>query len=189
MITDFLYEPWPWYVAGPLIGLMLPLLLYIGNKSFGVSSSFRHMCAATLPSRMDIEYFKYDWRKSRWNLWLVAGMILGGFLGGYVFGNPEPVQLAGDTRQALSSMGISSYEGLVPFDLFSWGNLFTIEGLIVMVLGGFLVGFGARYASGCTSGHAITGLASFQRASLISVLGFFIGGLIVAHLLLPIILS
>lgn len=189
MITELLYEPWPWYVAGPLIGLMLPLLLYIGNKSFGVSSSFRHVCAATLPSKINIEYFKYDWRGSRWNLWLVAGMIAGGFLGGYVFANPEPVQLAAETKQALSSIGISNFEGLIPLDLFNWSNLLSAEGLIVMVVGGFLVGFGARYASGCTSGHAITGLASFQKASLLSVLGFFIGGLIVTHLLLPVILS
>ena len=187
MITDLLYEPWPWYVAGPLIGLMVPLLLYIGNKSFGVSSSFRHVCAATVPSGID--YFKYDWRQSRWNLWLVAGMIAGGFLGGYVFDNPEPVQIAQDTKQALGGIGISSFEGLIPYDLFSWSNLLSLEGLIVMVLGGFLVGFGARYASGCTSGHGITGLASFQKASLLSVLGFFIGGLFVTHILLPVIIS
>lgn len=189
MIIELLYEPWPWYVAGPLIGLMLPLLLYLGNKSFGVSSSFRHVCAATLPSKTDIEYFKYDWRGSRWNLWLVAGMIVGGFLGGYVFDNPEPVQLASDTKQALTAIGISNFEGLIPLDLFNWSNLLFAEGLIFMILGGFLVGFGARYASGCTSGHAITGLASFQKASLISVVGFFIGGLFVTYLLLPVILN
>lgn len=186
-MIELLTHPWPWYVAGPLIGLMLPLLLYIGNKSFGVSSSFRHVCSATLPT--DIEYFKYDWRKSRWNLWLVTGMVIGGFLGGVVFENPEPVQIAGETKQALSTIGVSNFEGLVPYDLFNWSNLLSVEGIIVMVLGGFLVGFGARYASGCTSGHAITGLASFQKASLLSVVGFFIGGLFVTYLLLPVILN
>lgn len=187
MVTEILYEPWPWYVAGPLIGLMLPLLLYIGNKSFGVSSSFRHVCSATLPT--NIEYFNYDWRESRWNLWLVAGMIIGGFLGGYVLGNPDPIQLAGETKQALASIGISDFNGLIPSDLFNWANLFSVEGIVVMVIGGFLVGFGARYASGCTSGHAITGLASFQKASLLSVLGFFIGGLFVTFVLLPLIIN
>ncbi|MDX1617912.1 MAG: YeeE/YedE thiosulfate transporter family protein [Balneolaceae bacterium] len=189
MILELLYEPWPWYVAGPLIGLMVPLLLYIGNRTFGVSSSFRHVCAATLPSADKFEYFRYNWKESRWNLWLVAGMILGGFIGGFLFDNPEPVQIADGTRQALTALGINSYEGLIPFDLFNWANLLSLEGVVVMVLGGFLVGFGARYASGCTSGHGITGLASFQKASLLSVLGFFAGGLFVTYVLLPVILN
>ncbi|MDR8391674.1 YeeE/YedE family protein [Aliifodinibius sp. S!AR15-10] len=187
MITELLTEPWPWYIAGPLIGLMLPLLLYIGNRSFGVSSSFRHVCSATLPSK--IEYFNYNWRASSWNLWLVAGMIIGGFLGGFVFDNPEPIQLATETRQDLAALGISDFDGMIPNDLFNLTNLLSVKGLIVMILGGFLVGFGARYAGGCTSGHAITGMATFQKASLISTVGFFIGGLIVTYLLLPFILS
>lgn len=187
MITELLTQPWPWYIAGPLIGLMLPLLLYIGNKSFGVSSSFRHVCSATIPA--DLEYFNYNWKDSRWNLWLVGGMIIGGFLGGYVFNNPEPIQLAAQTKQELAALGVDDFDGLIPGDLFNWGNLLSLEGLLIMILGGFLVGFGARYAGGCTSGHAITGMATFQKASLISVIGFFAGGLIVTYLLLPIIVN
>lgn len=189
MITELLREPWPWYIAGPVIGLMVPLLLYIGNRSFGVSSSFRHICAATLPSASRIEYFRYDWRRSSWNLWFVAGMAAGGFLGGWVLANPEPVQLAESTLEALGTLGISGFGELVPTDLFAWSSLLTPEGVIVMVLGGFLVGFGARYADGCTSGHAITGLASFQRGSLLAVLGFFAGGLFTTYVLFPLILN
>ena len=186
-MVEFLYEPWPWYISGPLIGLMVPLLLYIGNKSFGVSSSFRHTCAACVPSR--IPYFSYDWKKEGgWNLMLVAGMIAGGYLGGVVFENPEPVNLSSDTVRTLSGMGITNYSELVPVEVFNWDNLLTMPGILTMVVGGFLVGFGARYAGGCTSGHAITGLSALQRASIIAVIGFFIGGLIVAHILLPIML-
>jgi len=166
---------------------MVPLLLYIGNQSFGVSSSFRHLCSATVPA--GLEYFDYNWKKHKWNIWLVAGMIIGGFLGGYVFGNPEPIRLATDARQQLSALGIHDFNGLIPRGLFNWHNLLTVKGFMVMVIGGFLVGFGARYAGGCTSGHAITGMATFQKASLISVIGFFIGGLIVTYFLLPVILN
>lgn len=186
-MIDLLTQPWPWYVAGPLIGLMLPLLLFIGNKSFGVSSSFKHVCSASIPA--GIEYFNYNWKKKTWNLWLVLGMIIGGFLGGVVFNNPEPIQLAAQTKQELASLGITDFNGLIPNDLFNWSNLLTLQGLTVMIAGGFLVGFGARYAGGCTSGHAITGMASFQKASLISTMGFFIGGLFITYVVLPLILN
>ncbi|MEX0994413.1 MAG: YeeE/YedE thiosulfate transporter family protein [Balneolaceae bacterium] len=184
---DFLYEPWPWYIAGPLIGLIVPVLLIAGNRMFGISSSFRHFCAACLPS--NISFFQYDWKEEGgWNLSFVAGVILGGFIAGFVFENPDPVAISGATVTALSEIGISSFDGLVPGDIFNWNNLLTPSGLIVMVAGGFLVGFGTRYANGCTSGHGISGMANLQLASLIAVIGFFIGGLITTYLLLPLIL-
>ncbi|MEX0769890.1 MAG: YeeE/YedE thiosulfate transporter family protein [Balneolaceae bacterium] len=184
---DILYEPWPWYIAGPLIGLIVPVLLITGNKMFGISSSFRHLCAACLPTK--ISFFRYDWKEEGgWNLTFVTGVVLGGFLAGYWFENPEPVAISGATVAALAEIGITSFDGLVPADLFNWQTLLTPSGLIVMVVGGFLVGFGTRYASGCTSGHGITGLANLQVASLIAVIGFFIGGLITTYVLLPLIL-
>lgn len=184
---DFLFDPWPWYIGGPLIGLTVPLLLVIGNKMFGISSSFRHICAACLPQGPS--FFRYDWRKTGgWNLLFVSGIVIGGFLGGYLFRNPDPIALAPDTVAALSELGIDSFSGLVPADLFNWNSLLTLPGFIVLALGGFLVGFGTRYANGCTSGHAITGLANLQVASLTAVIGFFIGGLITTWLLLPLIL-
>lgn len=186
-MTDFLTQPWPWYVAGPLIGLIVPLLLLIGNKIFGVSSSLRHFCAACIPS--DISYFNYDWRKTGgWNLLFIAGAFLGGFLGGYVFENPEPVQISSATAAALQQVGVSDFSGLVPQDIFNWENLLTIQGIVFMIAGGFLVGFGARYAGGCTSGHAISGVANLQPGSLIAVAGFFIGGLFTTYFLLPLLL-
>lgn len=183
---DLLTQPWPWYVAGPIIGLMVPLLFFIGNKSFGISSNFRHICAACDP--VGIEFFKYDWRTGLWNLVLVLGVAIGGFLGGYVFVNPDPVAISDATTSSLMALGISDFSGFVPAELFNWEVLGSSTGIIVLVIGGFLVGFGTRYAGGCTSGHAISGLSNLQLASLIAVIGFFIGGLLMTYVLLPIIL-
>ncbi|MEX0681189.1 MAG: YeeE/YedE thiosulfate transporter family protein [Balneolales bacterium] len=183
---EWLIQPWPWYVAGPVIGLTVPLLLILGNKEFGISSNFRHICAACLPGR--IPFFQYDWKlEGSWNLMFVLGVIIGGFLGGYVFQNPQPIALSSATIADLEQLGLTDFSGFVPSEVFSWGNLFSIQGLIIMVLGGFLVGFGTRYGGGCTSGHAITGLSNLQLPSLIAVIGFFIGGLVVTHLFYPLI--
>lgn len=186
-MIELLQEPWPWYVAGPLIGLIVPILLLIGGKQFGVSANLRHTCAACMPGK--IEFFQYDWKKAgSWNLVFVGGTILGGFIGGWLLNNPEPVNLAQQTITDLKAMGISDFTGMMPEELFNWTNLTSIQGIIVMVIGGFLVGFGARYAGGCTSGHAISGLADLQLASLLAVIGFFIGGLIITHFIYPLIL-
>lgn len=186
-MIELLTQPWPWYVAGPLIGLLVPVLLLIGNKTFGVSSSLRHFCAACIPA--GISYFTYNWRKTGgWNILFVAGAFLGGFLGGYLFQNQEPVQISRETAEALQQTGITDFSGLVPLDIFNWENLLTVQGIVFMIGGGFLVGFGARYAGGCTSGHAISGVADLQPASLIAVTGFFIGGLFTTYVLLPLLL-
>lgn len=179
-----LHEPWPWYVAGPLIGLIVPLLLLLAGRDFGISSSLQHICASTLPCRSD--YFRYDWRrKGLWNLIFVAGIALGGFVAGRLFADPDPVAIAASTRATLAAMGIHDFTGLVPDDLIGWSALFTRRGFCVLVVGGVLVGFGARWAGGCTSGHAITGLASLQSASMLAVAGFFAGGLLVSWWVLP----
>lgn len=186
-MIDFLKEPWPWYVAGPLIGLIVPILLLSGGKQFGVSSNLRHTCAACMPG--NIEFFQYDWRKNgMWNLVFIGGAVLGGFLGGWLFNNPEPIDLSRQTITQLQAMGISDFSGMMPADLFSWEQLARPEGLVAMVAGGFLVGFGARYAGGCTSGHAISGLANLQLASLLAVTGFFIGGLLITYVVYPLLL-
>ena len=188
-MIDFLSQPWPWWVAGPLIGLVVPALLLFGGKTFGISSSLRHLCASTLPGK--ISYFDYDWRKKGlWNLLFVAGLILGGVLAGTVLAPPDPViDLSEDTRADLAALGLEDREGLVPDELISWPALGTPAGLVVMVLGGFLLGFGARWGGGCTSGHAITGLANLQLQSLVAVLGFFAGGLFVTWVVLPLLLT
>jgi uncharacterized membrane protein YedE/YeeE len=186
-IYSLLTEPWAWYVAGPLIGLTVPLLLLLGNKSFGISSSLQHICAMTGYKK---PYFNYDWRKvGGWNLIFVLGIVLGGLFAGVLFANPEPLQVAASTQKELAAIGVEVDGKLVPTSLFTFANLFTLKGFLLMVCGGFFIGFGTRYADGCTSGHAITGLASLQLPSLIAVIGFFVGGLISTHFLLPLILS
>jgi uncharacterized protein len=186
-MKDFLTHPWPWYISGPLIGLMVPLLLITGNKSFGISSSMRHICAMCVPVR--VNFFNYDWKKESWSLIYVAGIILGGFLAGYVFRNPNPIELSPKTVTYLNGMGLNNLHGLVPSQIFSFSMLFTLKGFIMMVVGGFLVGFGTRYANGCTSGHTITGLSALSFSSLIATICFFTGGLIVTWFILPLLLA
>ncbi len=186
-MIDWLKQPWPWYAAGPLIGLMVPALLLLGNKSFGISSSLRHICAACIPSK--IPFFQYDWKKEMWNLFFVAGILLGGLLVALVLQNPEPVQVNAKLSNELQQYGITNYNGLVPTELFNWNTLLSLKGMVMMVGGGFLVGFGTRYAGGCTSGHAIMGLSNLQWPSLVATISFMAGGFLVANFVLPYILK
>lgn len=179
----FLEKPWPWYVAGPLIGLTVPALLILGNKSFGISSSLRHICASCLPA--NIPFFKYDWRKEAWNLFFVGGIILGAMLAGIWLMNPEPVAIHPDLTTELAGYGIKPQTGLMPAEIFSWDNVLTPQGFIFMILGGFLIGFGTRYAGGCTSGHAIMGLSTLQWPSLVATCCFMAGGFLMANVILP----
>lgn len=185
-MIEFLKQPWPWYVAGPLIGLTVPILLILGNKSFGISSSLRHMCAACIPA--NISFFKYDWKKEIWNLVFVTGILLGGVIAANMLSNPAPVGVHPELAKELAAYGITDYSNLVPADIMSVQSLFTVRGLIIMVAGGFLVGFGTRYAGGCTSGHAIMGLANLQWPSLVATVCFMAGGFAMANFVLPFIL-
>jgi len=186
-IIEWLSQPWPWYVGGPLIGLMVPGLLLLGNKTFGISSSLRHICAACIPAK--IPFFQYDWKRELWNLFLVTGILLGGIVVALFLQNPEPVEVDPNLVNELQQYGITNYKGLVPADLFSWHNLLSAKGFIMTVVGGFLVGFGTRYAGGCTSGHAIMGLSNLQMPSLVATVSFMAGGFFVANLVLPWILK
>lgn len=177
----WLHAPWPWYVSGPIIGLMVPLMLWIGNRSFGISSNLRHMCAMAQPKHVSVDFFQYDWRKHSWSLVFAAGAVLGGFLAGIVFANPEPIKLSLAALTMFSNWNVPIACGFLPPVLFD----FTWLSVSVMFVGGILVGFGTRYASGCTSGHAITGLSTLQLQSLLAVVGIFAGGLTAAHLVTP----
>jgi uncharacterized membrane protein YedE/YeeE len=180
---DFIKQPWPWYVAGPLIGLIVPALLLLGNKAFGISSSLRHICAACLPA--GIPFFKYDWKKESWNLFFVAGIMLGGFVAVHYLSNAQPVVINPATTALLQKQGVKDFSDLLPLDIFSFSQLLTLRGFIFIVVGGFLVGFGTRYAGGCTSGHAIMGISSLQWPSFVATCCFMAGGFIMAWFILP----
>jgi len=186
-MLEFLQKPWPWYVAGPLIGLMVPLLLILGNKIFGISSSLRHICAACFPA--NISFFKYNWRREAWNLFFAAGILLGGIVAAIWLQSGEPVQVNPKLVSELTGYGITNYDGLVPVELFNWNNLLSVKGIVLIVGGGFLVGFGTRYAGGCTSGHSIMGLSNLQWPSLVATCCFMAGGIIMANVFLPLLLS
>ena len=178
-------EPWPWYVSGTLIGLVVPLLLLAGGRQFGVSANLRHLYAACGLSRNP--FFTYDWRREgAWNLVFALGLVLGGFIAvGFLSPGGVTPAISEATRADLARLGVTDTSGLVPRQLVSWPALATWPGFLTMVVGGFLVGFGARWAGGCTSGHAISGLANLQLPSLLAVAGFFAGGLVMTHFLLP----
>ncbi len=186
-MLELIRQPWHWSIAGFMIGLTVPALLIIGNKSFGISSSLRHICAACIPA--NIPFFKYDWKKEIWNLLFVGGVLIGGFIATNYLSNPEPIQIAAATKAQLQAHGIQNFDSLMPIDLFSFKSLATLRGFVFIVLGGFLVGFGTRYAGGCTSGHAIMGLSNLQLPSLIATISFMVGGFLMTWFGLPFLLN
>ena len=184
---NFLYGPWHWSVVGIIIGLTLPALLIIDNKRFGISMTLKHLCAMCVPVK--IKFFDYDWKPYKWLFIFVGGTMIGGFIGNQIFPNPEDIVVAQDTKDFLSTFGISDYSGLVPSEIFSVDKILSLSGLFFLAIGGFLVGFGTRYADGCTSGHSIFGLATLQPTSLIATIAFLAGGFFCTHLILPYLLK
>ncbi len=184
---DWITAPWPWYVAGPAITLVMYLMYYLGAR-FGVSSTLDTICSASGGERF-ADHFRFDWKTGIWNLVFVFGGLLGGFIASQWMTGEVSIELSESTKTSLISYGITDPGAdYLPGEIFNLENLITPRGLIFVVLGGFLVGFGTRYANGCTSGHAITGLSNLELSSLIAVVGFFIGGLFVTHLLIPVLL-
>jgi len=186
-IIEKLSAPWPWYIGGAIIGLIVPTLLLIGNKTFGISSNLRHICAALFPA--NIPFFKYDWKKESWNLFFVGGIIMGALIATHLLVDSHPIIINSNLKETLHSYQVDDFNNLLPNDLFSFQSLATPRGFILMVVGGFLVGFGTRYANGCTSGHAIMGLSNLQWPSLVATICFMLGGFIMTNLILPFILQ
>lgn len=183
---NFLLDPWPWYVSGPLIASVMALLLYFG-KTFGMSSNLRTMCTIAGAGKFS-DFFKFNWKDQIWNLIVVLGAVIGGFIAVHFLSNDSGTDLNPTTVIELQKMGFNNPGAtLVPNEMFGLDALTSPKPLILLVVGGLLVGFGTRYAAGCTSGHAIAGLSSLQKPSLIAVIGFFIGGLIMTNFILPLI--
>lgn len=184
-MLELIKQPWHWAVAGLLIGLTVPTLLLIGNKNFGVSSSLRHICAICIPAK--IPFFKYEWKKEIWNLLFVLGVFIGAVIATTFLSNPNTIVVAESTKASLKQYGITDYSQIMPAQIFNIENILTLKGFFFFVFGGFLVGFGTRYAGGCTSGHSIMGISNLQIPSLIATCCFMAGGFFSANVLMPLI--
>lgn len=184
-MREFITQPWSWWFSGAMIASIMFFLLYFG-KSFGFSSNLRTICAAAGLGKKT-KFFDFDWKAQRWNLMFLIGAIIGGWIAGQFLSNGEPVAISTATIEDLAKLGISAPEALQPQELFSIEAVFSLKGFLLLSFGGLMVGFGSRYAGGCTSGHAISGLSDLQWPSLLAVIGFFLGGLLMTHFILPLI--
>ncbi|HET8753251.1 MAG TPA: YeeE/YedE thiosulfate transporter family protein [Salinimicrobium sp.] len=183
---NWIFEPWPWYVAGPLIAGIMFLLIFVG-KQFGMSSNLRTMCTMCGADKK-ADFFSFDWKSQRWNLIVLLGAVMGGFIAAHLLSNNPTVAIGPETVKSLQELGFKSAgEAYLPKELFGLEAFTDIKSLVILLIGGLLIGFGSRYAGGCTSGHAISGLSNLQLPSLIAVIGFFLGGLFMVHILFPLI--
>ena len=181
---NWIYEPWPWYVAGPMIVFIMFLLIMVG-KNFGMSANLRTICTICGAGNK-VDFFKFDWKLQKWNLIIVFGTIIGGFIASNFLSVNSAVAINPETISDLKSLGFESAgTAYLPIELYDTNALLSIKNVLILTIGGLLVGFGARYAGGCTSGHAISGLSNLQLPSLIAVAGFFIGGLVMIHFIFP----
>lgn len=192
-IIEFISQPWHWAVSGAVIAVVMFLLILLGRR-FGISSSFETICTIAGAGKK-IPYFNVDWKKQQWLLMFIAGSMIGAFIASHFLQSDAPVQIAQSTIEDLAALGISTPSalsegaGFLPMEIFSFEHLGSMTTIIFTVIGGLLIGFGTRYAGGCTSGHAISGLSNLQLPSLVAVIGFFIGGLLMTHVLFPLILN
>jgi len=185
-MIDFISQPWPWYISGPAISLSMFLLFYFG-KNLGVSSNLETLCTIGGAGKFS-DYFKTDWKKNKWNLFFIAGAIFGGFIANHYLTSTQHIALNPKTVKDLATIGFAhAGDTYLPKEIFSIHNAFTLKGFLILLVAGIFVGFGSRYAGGCTSGHAIVGLSNLQKPSLISVIGFFVGGIIMTWFILPLI--
>lgn len=179
-MIEYILQPWPWYVAGPLIGLMVPAFIVFGQKRFGISSSFRHLCTL---SPVKPKFFNYSLSEHGWNLVFVLGLVIGGFLASNFLSASPDLVIAAQTKSQLMTLGFTDFSGLAPKQLFADFGSLTIIQLLVLVISGFAIGLGTTYAGGCTSGHTITGISLMRLGSITATVGFFIGGLFATHVL------
>lgn len=185
-MIEFLKQPWTWWFSGIVISAIMFILIFFG-KSFGFSANLRTICAAGGAGK-NVAFFNFDWKKQIWNLVFLVGAIIGGFIAKELLTEETyAVAISENTIEDLAALGFSAPTSVQPGELFDWSALFTLKGFLVLSIGGLLVGFGARYAGGCTSGHAISGISDLQIPSIIAVVGFFIGGLIMTFFLFPLI--
>ncbi|WP_026751623.1 YeeE/YedE family protein [Sediminibacterium sp. C3] len=186
-MKELITQTWSWWFSGAMIASIMFFLLYFG-QSFGFSSNLRTICAAAGLGKKT-KFFDFNWKAQLWNIVFLVGSIIGGYIASNYLSSGGPVEISASTIEDLGKMGIAAPTSLQPNELFSWEAVFSVKGFLILAFGGLMVGFGSRYAGGCTSGHAISGLSNLQLPSLIAVIGFFIGGLLMTHLIMPFILK
>lgn len=187
-MIEFLKQPWSWWFSGIVISAIMFILLFFG-KSFGFSANLRTICAAGGAGKK-VKFFNFDWKKQVWNLVFLIGAIIGGFVAKEFLSEGDyAVAISESTIADLKALGFEEPASVQPSELFSLEALLNIKTLLLLAIGGIFVGFGARYAGGCTSGHAISGISDLQIPSIIAVVGFFIGGLIMTFGLFPLIFN
>jgi len=184
-MRELITQTWSWWFSGTMIAAIMFFLIYFG-QSFGFSSNLRTICAAAGLGKKT-KFFDFKWKSQIWNLFFLVGAIIGGFIAKQFLSTDLPVEISSATINDLSKLGIAAPSSLQPAELFSLDSVLSIKGFLVLAFGGLMVGFGSRYAGGCTSGHAISGLSDLQLPSLVAVIGFFVGGLIMTFLILPLI--
>ncbi|MFN4121935.1 MAG: YeeE/YedE family protein [Flavobacteriales bacterium] len=184
-MLDFILQPWSWWFSGMVISAIMFLLLYFG-KSFGFSANLRTICAIAGAGKK-VPFFNFNWKSQLWNLVFLVGAVIGGFIAGHFLSNDQAVQISESTIQDLQELGFKAPVSIQPDELFSWENALSFKGFLILAIGGLFVGFGARYAGGCTSGHAISGISDLQIPSILAVVGFFIGGLVMTFVFFPLI--
>jgi uncharacterized protein len=184
-MIEFLTQPWSWWFSGIIISVVMFVLLYFG-KSFGFSANLRTLCAVAGAGKK-VSFFNFNWRTQVWNLVFLVGAIIGGFISANFLSDGSPIVVAESTMSDLAQLGFGAPYSVQPDELFGWEAVLSLKGFLILAIGGMLVGFGARYAGGCTSGHAISGISDLQIPSLIAVVGFFIGGLAMTFVVFPMI--
>lgn len=184
-MIDIITQTWSWWFSGAMIAAIMFFLLFFG-KSFGFSSNLRTICAASGLGKK-VKFFDFNWRTQIWNMVFLVGAILGGFIAKQYLSTDTAVPISQETIRDLGELGFAAPESLQPAELFGWNAVFSLKGFLILAVGGLMVGFGSRYAGGCTSGHAISGLSDLQLPSLIAVIGFFVGGLLMTFLIFPLI--
>ena len=181
---DWILQPWPWYIGGPLIALTMFVLLLLGKK-FGFSSNLRTLCSACGAGKT-CDFFDFDWKSEKWNLLILIGAIIGGFVGSQYLSENQVPAISESTIEQLHEQGFKSAgTAYAPLELYGNEAFSSPKTIFILLIGGLLIGFGSRYAGGCTSGHSISGISNLQLPSLIATIGFFIGGLIMIHLIFP----
>ncbi|MHA7943688.1 YeeE/YedE family protein [Formosa sp. 3Alg 14/1] len=180
---DFIFQPWHWFISGFLIALFMFVLLLLG-KGFGMSSNLRAFCSICGGGKYS-SFFNYNWKKDSWNLFIVIGAMLGGYVASHYLSSGDMPEISASTKLALQDLNFSTVNSYLPNEIYALESLSEVKTWLILISGGLLIGFGARYAGGCTSGHAISGLSNLQLPSLIAVIGFFIGGLFMVHVLFP----